>query len=150
MFSTGNVGGYQKNEHLQKLATKPLIYFPKLLGKDGALNTHDNKRHKDAIGAAKHFLEVTNAPENHVYNQINKQRLMQVEENRARRVPILETIVFLGRQNISFRGYRDDGLLIDEKVEKSYVSNEGNFRELLRFRVVSGDITLQKYLTMAS
>lgn len=103
--------------HLQKFVIKPLVSFAKLLGKDGALNMHDSKYHEDAIVGATHFLEVTNAPEKGVSNQINKQCLMQVEENRVRLVPFLKTIVFLSHQNISFRGHRNNGLLIDDKAE---------------------------------
>lgn len=137
--------------HLEKLVTKPLVSFAKLLGKDGALNTHDNNRyHEDAIVAATHFPEVTNAPEKDVSNQINKQRLMQVKENGARLVRIPETVVFPGRQTNSFRGDRDDGLLINDKAEGSCVSNEENFGELSRFRMESGDITLKKHLSTAS
>lgn len=42
-------------------------------------------------------------------NQVNNQRLQQIEENRARLKPIIESIIFLGRQNIALRGHRDDG-----------------------------------------
>ena len=46
---------------------------------------------------------------------------------------------FLGRQNIAFRGHRhrDDGVLEQEAGMSSV--NEGNFRELLRYRILSDD-----------
>ena len=67
-------------------------------------------------------------------NQINTERLKQIKENRLRLRPIVESIIFLGRQNVPFRGHRDDGLL-----QSTSPVNEGNFRELLRFRIKSGD-----------
>lgn len=72
-LATGHVGGYIRNVNLQKLVTKPIVFFAKLLCKDGALSTHDNnKYHKDALVATTHFLKITNASEKCVSNQIDK------------------------------------------------------------------------------
>jgi len=60
----------------------------------------------------------------------------------------------LGRQNIAFRGLRDQGNLTNKhnlnkiKISSSVV-NEGNFRELLRFRIGSGDDCLKNHLLTA-
>uniref|UniRef100_A0A8C5QC55 52 kDa repressor of the inhibitor of the protein kinase n=1 Tax=Leptobrachium leishanense TaxID=445787 RepID=A0A8C5QC55_9ANUR len=56
------------------------------------------------------------------------------------------SIIFLGRQNIPLR-HRDDGALMDDSTPEV---NEGNFRELLRYRVASGDKILEKHLLTAS
>ena len=62
----------------------------------------------------------------------------------------METVIFLGRQNIPFRGHRDDGSLLDIDDEDSDVmTNEGNFRELLKCRVSSGDSNLENNLKTA-
>jgi len=53
--------------------------------------------------------------------------------------PIIEIIIFCGRQNISLRGHRDFGLL----DFKEPIENDGNFRGLLRLKVQSGDINLK-------
>ncbi|XP_026482791.1 52 kDa repressor of the inhibitor of the protein kinase-like [Ctenocephalides felis] len=58
--------------------------------------------------------------------------------------PIIKTI-FCGHQNISLRGHRDDG-----KLKYNIVSDEGNFRALLKFRVDSGDTALQHHLESSS
>ena len=51
----------------------------------------------------------------------------------------------MGRQNIPLRGHRDDGpLLVDD--ENSISNNEGNFRELLRYRIEAGDKILENHL----
>ena len=75
-------------------------------------------------------------------------------ENRERLKPIVESVAFLGRQNIPFRGHRDDGELFQSKEccrdsVSSDVLNEGNFRELLRFRVSAGDELLKGHLETA-
>jgi len=58
----------------------------------------------------------------------------------------------LGRQNIPFWGHRDDGQLRLSFTTEDGVSsiNEGNFRELLKFRVKAGDSTLENHLKNTS
>jgi len=65
-----------------------------------------------------------------------------VDENRKRIRPIIQSLLFLARQNIALRGHRDDGNLLDnmDSNQNSIVGNEENFRELLKFRIESGDI----------
>ncbi len=152
-FATGGVGGGQKTVPLQKLVTKPLTNFKDLSGQKGDLETHSNNLyHKRAAEQASAFIRAYNSPKLEVINLVNAQRLREVEENRERLRPIVETIVFLGRQNLAFRGHRDDGhLVLDATSEQSVVSmNEGNFRELLKFRVSAGDKNLEKHLQSAS
>ena len=67
--------------------------------------------------------------------------MKQVTENRERVNLILESIIFLGRQNIPLRGHRDDGSL---NLDDMPLSNEENFRELLRYRAESGDLKLKE------
>lgn len=70
-----------------------------------------------------------------------------MHENPQRLLPIVETVILQGRQNIPFRGHRDYGEL---KMDTSSVYNEGNFREMLRFWVQSGDTNLENHLKTAS
>lgn len=134
------------NTPVCKLVTDPLVTFAKLLGKDGNLVTHElNKYHRESVVAAKEFLKVIDNPQLSIINKINSDRLEQVKENRKRLVPILESIIFLGKQNISFRGHRDDGPILKESSK-----NEGNFRELLRLRLNSGDSNLKAHLENSS
>ncbi|CAH1954008.1 unnamed protein product [Acanthoscelides obtectus] len=53
-----------------------------------------------------------------------------------------------GRQNVPLRGLRDRGRLFsnDSTNDEDVLSNEGNLRELMRFRVESGDNLLKKNL----
>lgn len=78
-----------------------------------------------------------------------------IKENRQRLKPIIESIVFLGRQNIALRGHRDVGQLFsnsfssDLSSKTSSITNQGNFRELLKFKISSGDTVLEQHLKSA-
>ncbi|CAH1100927.1 unnamed protein product [Psylliodes chrysocephalus] len=153
-FATGGVGRGQKAVPLQKLVTKPLINFKDIAGQNGDLETHANYiYHKRAAEQGVAFLHTYNNPNLEVINRVHQQRLKKVEENRERLRPIVETIIFLGRQNLAFRGHRDDlPILHNTEIsnECDMIVNEGNFRELLRFRVSAGDKKLEKHLQSAS
>lgn len=139
--------GHNKGMVAQNLVTQPLTSFAKLLGKDGHLQSHEETGyHKVCVQAGHDFLKNYHNPETSVVNQVNSQRLVQLKENRERLRPIIESILFLGRQNIPLRGHRDDGPLDEE----GGLNNEGNFRELLRFKVSSGDLKLKEHLKTAS
>lgn len=88
-----------------------------------------------------------------VINQMNSHRLSLVKENRSRLHPIIKTIILCGRQNIPLRGHRDDGYLLEQNLSLTEfgnsISNDGNFRELLRFRVAAGDTKLENHLKNA-
>lgn len=132
---------------LNKLVAQPLTSFSKLLGKDGHLNVHSNNDyHKAAVQCGNDFLHTFKNPEKEITNQVISHRLKLVQENRKKLVPIVESIIFLGRQNIPLRGHRDCGQFALEENE----SNEGNFRELLKFRITSGDKELETHLRNAS
>lgn len=154
VFFAGDYGTHQSNTRLGIFVKKPLTSFAKLYGKDGYLNTHENlKYHKDSVSAGKYFLYTYHAPKQEVINQVNIQRLAQVQENRSRLHPIIETIIFCGRQNIPLRGHRDDGSLLGKDStsgEASIVNNDGNFRELLRFRIAAGDKKLENHMKNSS
>lgn len=98
-----------------------------------------------SVEAGKSFLVNYHTPDLNVANQVCKQRLAQIKENRDRLRPIVSTIILCGRQNIPLRGHRDDGntsLNFVENDQNSVVIKEGNFRALLRFRIESGDLIL--------
>jgi len=134
LFAPTNVN----NIELKTLVKKPLINFSKLTGKDGYLEIHKrNKYHHDALQSSQQFLLAYENPNNSVINQINSFRFKQVTENRERLKPIIETLILCGKQNIPLRGHRDDGELLNSNSQ--LLKNNGNFREILRYRVQSGD-----------
>jgi len=147
LFLVNNKGGLRNTEPLKKLVTVPLNKFATLLGKDGDLESHQNNLyHKNAVLQAEEFLSRYEQPEKEVINMIDSERKRQILENRERIRPIIETIIFLARQNIPLRGHRDDGDLLTMASSNTSVINEGNFRELLRFRIKSGDKILENHL----
>ena len=89
------------------------------------------------------------APQN-ICNILDKERNKKVLENRQRLVPIIESIIFLGRQNIPLRGHRDSGFLSFESEHSQSPVNEANFLELLRLRISCGDKILKKHLETTS
>lgn len=71
----------------------------------------------------------------------------QILQNRKSILPIIETVIFCGRQGIALRAHRDHG---DLDLNDSPIENEGNFRALLRFRACSGDDDLKNHLETGS
>lgn len=140
-------GGRYKTIKLCKFVSQPLQKYAKLLGKDGDLEVHSrNHYHVTCVQISDSFLTTFNNPKKEVINLINTERMKQVEENRNRLKPIVESIIFLGRQNIPFRGHRDHGNFFENDVEKNSIVNKGNFRELLHYRINSGDSILESHL----
>lgn len=153
LFLTNNKGGKQKTEPLKKLVTLHLNQYSKLLGKTRDLEMHsNNKYHQEAILKSDDFLKTYNSPNKQIINIIKSKRLELVHENINRLKPIIDTIIFLGRQNIPFRGHRDSGPLLCKEPDSykgptcSAVKNDGNFRELLKYGVLSGDKNLENHL----
>ncbi|XP_025415028.1 zinc finger MYM-type protein 1-like isoform X2 [Sipha flava] len=148
-----NKGGKDNNVELKKLVNEPLNKFAKLLGKDGDLEKHNsNLYHLNALTSATDFLNCYKNPKREIINIVNTSRMKQVLENKERLKPIIESIIFLGRQNIALRGHNDSGHLFGENADKeieesiSPVTNSGNFRALLKYRILSGDTILEKHL----
>lgn len=73
--------------------------------------------------ASKDFLRVCHKSETEVRNILDKNHRHQEKENQERLIPIVMTIIFLGKQNIPLRGHRDDGVISVERYPKH---NDGN------------------------
>ncbi|XP_025410380.1 uncharacterized protein LOC112683533 [Sipha flava] len=143
-------------EQLKRLITQPLDQYFKLLGKQGYLEVHQNNLyHKNCVQFAFYFKKNYLNPKNIVVNMIDTQRMKEIKENRERLVPIIKSILFLG-QNIALRGHRDDGQLsspnmsLDFSSNTKSITNQGNFRELLKFRIDAGDKNLEHHLMSTS
>ena len=79
-------------------------------------------------------MRTTNYPEKDIGITISGKNKEKFEENREILMSIIKCLEFCGRQGLGLRGHRDDNIT-------SSFSN-GNFKELLEFRVNSGDNTL--------
>lgn len=72
-------------------------------------------------------------------------REIQAKENRLKLMPIINTVIFCGRNGLPLRGHQDYGPLNMNNL--SEVSpGEGNFRALLKLRIDAGDHTLKNHL----
>ena len=129
---------------VRSLVTEPLQNFRKLTGKDGSLSRHDtNDYHKAAVCAAEDFCKAMRNPAIAIDKKPDTTKQKNVGENRARLRPIIEAVLLFGKQNIAFRGHRDDGRL---DLSNPCVQNQGNFREILKYRA-AGDPVLADHLT---
>ena len=80
---------------------------------------------------------------------IDKNCKKEVEENRKRLAPIIDTVILLGRLGLAFRGHRDDSQFHPNVGEYSS-GGVGNFVELLNYRVRGGDSVLENHLRTCS
>ncbi|XP_054276712.1 zinc finger MYM-type protein 1-like [Macrosteles quadrilineatus] len=100
--------------------------------------------HKKCLLQANQLALVSKNRQDPIDQQINSALKEQIEENRRRFRPIVETIILCGRQNIPLRGHRDHGAI--DLAAGEPLDNDGNFRSLLRFRALAGDEGLRKHL----
>lgn len=147
LFSS-NTGKSHQNAGM--LVTSALDKFDDINSTHGPVVKHQNcDYHKMSVLKANEFQRCFKNPKDNICNILDTARRLQIKENRARLVPIIKCIIFLGRQGLAFRGHRDDGelrLTDDDSSNQSIVSQEGNFRALLKFRVESGDEQLASHL----
>lgn len=61
----------------------------------------------------------------------------------CRLVPIVKSIIFLDRNGLALRGKKDFGAI---SIDSEFLCSEGNFRNLLKFRVDAGDESLKNHL----
>ena len=73
----------------------------------------------------------------------------EIEENRKRLAPIIDTVILLGRLGLAFRGHRDDSQFHPNVGEYSS-GGIGNFVEVLNYRVRGGDLVLESHLRTCS
>ena len=88
-------------------------------------------------------------------DHIDSQRRLEAERRReeerlyrTRLLPIAETVILCGRQELAFRGHRDEGPLDLSEQQPADGGKESNFKALLRYRAI-GDEELRKSITNA-
>ena len=143
-YTTGEAGGKKgMGQKLGKFVLTPLNDFSNLTGKTGALDCHDKcLYHQVNKVRALDFLTHTKSDES-VLALVNKKHQQDVINNRATLASIIETVMFAGLQNISLRGHRDHGKILPSGIYPD--ENDGNFRQLLRFRIQAGDDKLKNH-----
>lgn len=82
---------------------------------------------------------------------LNKHKQQVIEYNRKRLIPIVKTIIFCAKNNLSLRGHRECGSMASESIRNSCLSGEqGTLRALLAFHVESGDKDLLSHFDTSS
>ena len=96
--------------------------------------------HRECCVKSEAFKRTVETPGLDIREQFHQERIRTTHLNCNRLVPIIETILFLGRQELAFRGQRGESgeLTIEEPNH-----NDGNFRAALRLRLKAGDTVLK-------
>lgn len=102
--------------------------------------------HQEAMLLSEAFARSAKSGIN-VINLANTAMQNKIAKNRQLLTSVVQTILLCGRQNIALRGHRDDGKLLFTRETSTSCNQEGNFRELLRFRVQSGDTVLASHFS---
>ena len=160
VYSESEDGGYCKfcvlfgkcgptMKEFGNLVSKPLVDFKRATEK---LNRHfhaskGKKFHQRAMEEGIAFVAVMENPSVGIDFRLSTERSRIAARNRLIIQSIAETVIFLGRQGLSFRGHRDDSSVIQDEV---FESDHGNFLALLQFRVQAGDSVLEQHLQTAA
>lgn len=138
----GDTAGTGGQTRLGTLVLQPMIKYKKATE---LLCIHNsNAYHKTAMVKMEQFVNTVCHPTRAIDAIIEGKRKEQIENNRRLLVPVIETVLFCGRNMLPLRGHRDDGPL-DLTVPST--TGEGVFRALLRYRTQGGDSELKRLLT---
>ena len=128
---------------LQKLYTEPLTRWN---GASTKFLEHQKscQMHHDTVAAMETFKSQLSGKSQRIDVTFDTIKYERIRSNRQKLIPILKTVILCARQNISFRGHRDDSKHFDDRS-----NNPGNFQTLLEFRVDSGDRVLDDHFKTA-
>jgi len=101
--------------------------------------------HMNSMAKLNAFKSTYMQPTNRIDVNIESANLERVRKNRDILQSIIQCIEFCGRQGISLRGHRDDGIEDDDSNV-----NKGNFKALLQFRADAGDTTLKSHIELCA
>lgn len=108
-------------------------------------NHHSNlDYHKKCVLLTENVNNVYSKAQPNIIESIVTNRQQQVQENREKLLPIIDTIKLCGRQEIVLRGTSDSGEM--NLAEEVTAVNEENLRAILRLRANSGDDILKNHL----
>lgn len=148
-FSPNDGVGKGGHQNPGKLVLEKFDNWKKALGDKGYFKLHsESDYHKTCQYRHDHFLAVKSKNVDPINIQINTMLKKEIEANRLKVIPIVKTVIFCGRQGIALRGHRDSEMLLNanENINEPEC-NDGNFRQLLRFRIDAGDEFLKSHLT---
>ena len=142
------------NQPLGVFVRRPLARF-----KDAKeqLRAHQSSAyHAFSMAQGESLLAQMRGVELSVADRVNEQRRIEAEQRRKeerlyreRLLPIVETVILCGKQELAFRGHRDDGPLdLSNQGDHAAAGKESNFKALLRYRAL-GDEQLRNSITNA-
>jgi len=135
-------GGKGSHQKLNTLVVKPFNNWKKAIEK---FNEHSKTEfHKSNAMRADNFVAVYSKNCQNIIQKLDSARTIQIDQNRKRLIPIIQTIIICGRQEIALRGTSDYGPLSLDNSEPTY--NDGNFRALLRMRISCEDKNLTYHI----
>ncbi|KAL5232997.1 hypothetical protein ACI65C_000407 [Semiaphis heraclei] len=91
---------------------------------------HSNlKYHSSSVLDSEQFLKIMEKKEPAIIERLDKNRALQIEENRKRIKPIIECIISCGKEELALRGSKDFGPInVDDDIR------QGHFCALLKYR----------------
>lgn len=109
-------------------------------------NHHEKSTvHKLCVERSHDIFQIEERVVDSIHIQLDKNIKSQAAKNRMALEPIIETILFCGRQGLPLRGHRDSGPIELEDI----TSSQGNFRELLKYRCKT-DENLKNHLELGA
>ena len=150
----GRASGGRGNQPLGVFVKRPLNKFKD--AKDQLRAHQVSSYHAFSMAQAQSLLAQMRGEELPVEEQVDEQRRLEAERRRkedsayrARLLPIAETVILCGRQELAFRGHRDEGPLdLGTETGQPAAGKESNFKALLRYRAL-GDEKLRESITNA-
>lgn len=134
--------GKGEHQRLGCFVTKAFRNYKKAMD---AFKSHAaSSYHGRSVMLSESFLAVRSGSQHDIITQLDQGLKKQAEENRKNLIPIIETILFCGRQEVPLRGTGDCGPI--NLPEVLPVINDGNFRALLRMRARCGDDALRTHI----
>lgn len=136
--------GQSTSQPLGQFVNQPFRFWRKLTEK---VREHQGKKyHADSMLTADSLKSIVEGRKQDIVDMLDTARVRLAKENRKKLSPIIRTVIFCGRNGLPLRGHRDHGQIdvINEEREENH--HDGNFRQLLRFRVDAGDETLKNHL----
>ena len=108
------------------------------------LKTHSvTDAHVTATAKREAFMQTYQKPQIRIDNVISQHNKGVIEKNRKFLLSILKCVELCGRNGMALRGHRDDSTIPDK-------SHQGNFKNLLEFRIDDGDVCLKEHLETCS
>jgi len=93
-------------------------------------NNHEKYNyHLQSVKQYQNIVAFETGKQDSIDLQLNKAAKVQTKLNRKIIIPVIESVIFCGKQGIALREHRDFGTLTTENP----VENDGNFRALMRF-----------------